>query len=219
MTVTSQLAEGVQLNLLSFDASGGLLADWLDGLLSGWLGKRELWLLLEQMHRFDFLGPEVAAIRPLLSGTALGTYGLRGRLFWETGQVEWRRLNSETHRVVVIAEGTPVVPPANVEPTTAARALEVRDDRLVMWGTSRQESNGRFGFYEQRVAGAAPLRYPALLEEAAAITQSTGYPVLPVRTYVNAEGEEEFRRFQPPTVCDDRTLQEPSRRDFHRGGS
>jgi len=203
MTTVSSPPTQVQLHLLSFDAPGTMVANWLGTRLSNWQNKALLWLLLEQMHRFDFEGTDVTSIRSLITADSLSTYGLRGRLFWETGQIEWRRLSPDNLRVLVMSEGSmPIAAPEAVKPITETLMMEPRDSRLILWGTSRDGG----AFREMRVAGSADIDYPDALS--AAGMKGTIYPVLPFRTYVDEEGKEQFRRFLPPTVCKEQSLRQ-----------
>jgi hypothetical protein len=212
MTTTSSPPREVPLNLFSFDAPGKVVTDWLTQWLdNNWPKETGLWLLLEQMHRFDFVGPNVADIRPLITEDALSTYGLRGRLFWKVGQIEWRRLSPQTLRVVAMTEGAnSVIPPGSVKTIAKTSTMEFHDGCLILWGKSRDKKGGGKEFVELRVAGSTPIEYPAFIENIAAGIKGTSYPVLPFRTYIsNTEGREEFRRFLPPTVCDEQSLQNP----------
>jgi hypothetical protein len=133
MTIPSSPPAQVQLHLLSFDAPGKVVADWLGAWLSDWQKEAGLWLLLEQIHRFDFEGPDVSKIQPLITADSVSTYGLRGRLFWDTGQIEWRRLNPDRIRVVVIVEGSmPIAAPGGVDAITETHMMELRDHRLIL---------------------------------------------------------------------------------------
>ena len=206
MTTVYSPPTQVQLHLLSLDAPGAVVANWLGTWLSNWQNEPLLWLLLEQMHRFDFEGTDVTSIRSLITADALGTYGLRGRLFWETGQIEWRRLSLDNLRVVVMSEGSmPIAAPEGVKPITEIFMMEPRDSRLIMWGRSRDGG----AFREMRVAGSADIDYPDALQQFTAGMEGTIYPVLPFRTYVDEEGKEQFRRFLPPTVCKEQSLRQP----------
>lgn len=210
MTTASSPPTQIELHLLSFDASGAVVADWLRTWLSNRRNQASLWLLLEQMHRFDFEGTDVARITPLITEDSLGVYGLRGRLFWETGQIEWRRLSPDNLRVVVMTEGSmPIVAPEGVKPITETCMVETRGSRLILWGTWDTSRDGG-AFREMRVAGSADIDYPAALGRSAAGIKGPGtiYPVLPSRTYVDKEGKEQFRRFLPSMVCDEQTLRQ-----------
>lgn len=216
MTTASSLPATIQLHLLSFDAPGAIVTNWLGTSLSNWQDHVGLWLLLEQMHRFDLEGPDVSKIQPLITADALDTYGLRGRLFWETGQIEWRRLSSDRLRVVVMAEGSmPLATPDSIQPIADILTLEPHDSRLILWGTSRSSKDGG-KFRELRVAGSNPIDYPDVLQQSAAGMRGTLYPVLPFRTYADDEGIERFRRFLPPTVCDKKVLLQPSSTDVQQ---
>ncbi len=201
----------ISLKLTTFDLPGNEVAEWMEPLLENWSEEIDGWLLLEQMHKFKFEGPEVAEkIRPLITIDSLSTYGLRGRLFWKTGQIEWRRLSPHQLRVVIIHETSNSSYMPEVENiVTEDKKMQCQDDRLILWGTSKNGGGMKHKFYEQRVAGSAQIEYPLELEYMNTIIDYTGYPVLPFRTYLNAEGRAEFRRFLPPMVYDELILRKP----------
>ena len=196
----------VQLHLLSFDAPADTVAGWLRAWLDQQPKAAGVWLLLEQMHRFDFAGPDAAALGKLVTPDAIGTYGLRGRLFWDIGQIEWRRMDDHRLRVVAMTEDASVpAVPKGVEPLSEGLSLEPVASRLIMWGWSQGKGdNGRFR--ELRVAGSGCLDYPEALQQSARSAAKPVYPALPIRSYVDDGAREMFRRFMPPAVLSEQEL-------------
>lgn len=203
MTTESPTQTQVTLHLSSFDTSGLVVTNHIQRFLTNWQEKTHLWLILEQMHMFDFEGPDVNKIRPLITADSIGTYGLRGRVFWNTGQIEWRRLSPDTVRMVMMSENTPLVAaPNDIQVKNKTRAMFIRDGRLILWGESRDGGD----FFEQRVAGSEPIGYPAQLRAEAGGKKGSNYIILPFRTYIDHDGIEQYRRFLPPTVTDEESL-------------
>jgi hypothetical protein len=197
----------LMVHRIAFDSGAEVVTDWLRSMLTGPLKESRTWLVLEQMHRLDFVGPGPADVAGAVTNDALGRFGLRGRLFWDTGQVEWRRMDTGSLRVVGLTEDAAVAHPAGVEPSADSQkvAREDPDSRLVLWGTS--DSKGRF--LEQRVGGSAELAYPQALKNAA-VSQGAGTrPVLLVRRYFDPQTGVDFAwRFCGADVRTDKELEQ-----------
>jgi hypothetical protein len=150
---------------------------------------RPVWLLLEQMHRFDFAGDLLADVMPLLTDEALEVFGLRGRVFWHEGQVHWRRVEGDTVHVAAasdvsfpLAEDWPK--PASAESMKVER-LQPRP--LILWGKAIGAA-----YRELRVGGQADLPYPPALVPA---LRDAAFPTLTAQVYVDAaDGREVYWR-------------------------
>lgn len=213
MTINS--SSTIELKLLSFEAPGKDVAAWLIELLEKWPEEEEVWLLLEQMHKFKFKGPDSTEIKQRITENSLGIYGLRGRLFFKFGQIEWRRLNPHTLRVVAMTEAEALAAPEGVKNNSKDKdltyQLAYQDDRLVMWGTLKDDrKEDQQKFYERRVAGSAAIDdYPAGFINKVAGFTGNAYPTLPFRTYFNDENKALFRRFLPPQIEAENILRNP----------
>ena len=191
----------------AFDGPGGLVTAYLQAVLATPPAEErseERWLILEQMHRFDFVGPSVAEIASLLTLEAVGVYGLRGRLFGPEAQIEWRRLGPDLIRVVACSEDSCwPQPPGQADAVLSAQVLSARtedvsaeDAAMLLFGTSRDGGP----YYEQRVQGSDEITYPSLWIATQGVGPGVLYPVLRYRWYKAPGGDEIAWRLLAPGV-------------------
>ena len=191
---------------MAFDGPGALVTTYLQEVLAAPAEERreERWLILEQMHRFDFVGPSVAQIASLLTLEAVGVYGLRGRLFGPEAQIEWRRLGPDLIRVVACSEDARWPrPPGQANGDLPAPVLSARtegvsadDAAMLLFGTSRDGEP----YYEQRVQGSDEISYPSASTGSQGTVPGVSYPVLRYRWYKASGGDEIAWRLLAPDV-------------------
>lgn len=149
--------------------------------------------LIEYVHRFAFVS--WADLLQDLAEGEIGGFSLRGRIFWETGQVAWRRLEEDEFGLCLLLEcdPCPCLPDDLLPAEEFLETLEPEaDEALMLWGRYNAQ---RQVFLEQRVGGSRPIVYPAAIA-----TVSKDYPVLEVRVYRNEDGEPSMWRFLEPTA-------------------
>ncbi|MBF0528734.1 MAG: hypothetical protein HQK55_05580 [Deltaproteobacteria bacterium] len=186
----------VTLYTWAFDCSGQDVEDYISKTWSS-LPEKDVWALVEQMHRFQFQGPDRDEVAGLDSLKELEKFGLRGRIFWSWGQIEWRRLNLNLFRVVVTSEEQ--VFPNQQSPVKGNHLKEEatwRDSTLILWGSSDQ--NGLFR--EKRIQGRDEIEYPAALKSAAKSFGLGSRPGMIIRAYHHPSGEDLAWRFLEPTL-------------------
>ena len=188
------------IQILSFDAPGEKIAPWLHA-LSGDLPE-SLWVLLEQMHRFDFEGPEKKSVIGLLTEETVALYGLRGRLFWDTGQIEWRRLDNAAFRIVAISEDSEIPPMEDIKGEIEPLDLVREEQKLILWGESRKGDP----FKERRVAGSQDIPYPESLKKGVQHKQGTLFPTITVCVYRDLYHKSILWRLKNPIICKEREL-------------
>lgn len=188
----------VQAGTISGDALQRWLGANVEPSLQRWLeqhGQGSAHALIEYVHRFAFVDWE--NFLQDLRKSEIAEFSLQGRLFWETGQLRWRRLDASRCSLCLILEDTSL-PPLPEELRMVGPIPEAithfEDSCLLLWGTYNKDDDG---FLEQRVAGSRLLVYPQ------AITASAkAYPILEVRTYFSDEGEPVVWRFVRPGARD-----------------
>lgn len=147
--------------------------------------------LIEYVHRFAFVA--WTELRQDFARGEIGKFSLRGRIFWDTGQVAWRRLDGDKWGLCLLLETDPCpCLPADIE--LAEEFIETlepeADQTLILWGTYNA---GEQAFLERRVAGSRPIAYPTTIT-----TACKTYPVLEVRLYCNEDGDPSMWRFVRP---------------------
>jgi len=184
-------SNNVTLNRLGFDASPDTVALWLKALTRE-LQQKDVWLLLELSYDWMFVGPSSVDVANAIDEESVGKYGLRGRLFWDDGQVEWRRWEDGQVRVVALTEDRVLAAPEGLaDKGNGARPLSVshKGTQLILWG--KAEGDGLFR--EGRVSGPEPIDYP--LELSARTSKNTARPVLKGRRYFDNDEIEIGWRF------------------------
>ena len=118
-------SNNVTLNRLGFDASPDTVALWLKALTRE-LQQKDVWLLLELSYDWMFVGPSSVDVANAIDEESVGKYGLRGRLFWDDGQVVWRRWEDGQVRVVALTEDRVLAAPEGLaDKGNGARPLSV----------------------------------------------------------------------------------------------
>lgn len=142
------------------------------------------------MHRFCFT--DYNGLLEDLNKNEITQYGLRGRIFWDTGQIEWRKTDKGTVTFLALLENDSAPFPKKLQLTQEA-SPDVdgvpEDTTMVLWGTY---NNTVSEYLEKRVSGSQPIPYPPSLKN------GKTYPVLWVRIYKNKEGVPVFWRFTKP---------------------
>ncbi|MEW6418392.1 MAG: hypothetical protein AB1480_09765 [Nitrospirota bacterium] len=153
-------------------------------------GTGNIYALLEYMHRFNLV--DWNGVLEEIKKGEIADYSLRGRIFWENGQIEWRKMDKETYNILILEEGGATInllggyiPTKEVPPL-----IEVWEDTtIVLWGTYNPHIGG---FLEKRVSGSQPVPYPS------AFKTGKKYPVMWIRIYKDSEGEPQLWRFVKP---------------------
>ena len=181
--------------------TGDVLQSWLrvstENSLQTWLkqqGEQNIHALLEYVHRFAFVD-WVDCLQDL-ERAEIAEFCLQGRVFWETGQIAWKRLAPFQHSLCLVLEdvSSPPLPTGFVAEQFPETVTYYEDSCLVLWGTYNKEEQI---FLEQRVAGSRPLIYPKAITSIAKT-----YPILEIRTYFNEEGNPSLWRFLRPSARD-----------------
>lgn len=181
--------------------AGDMLGRELEALLAkAWpsLPEKNIWALVEQMHCFQFQGPEQNSFTSLHQPGKLDEFGLRGRIFWCWGQIEWRRQEANLFRVVVMTEEQTFPAPDALAGGSNFKETTVRwDSELLLWGLSNED--GRF--FEQRIQGRDEIEYPEVLKLTAKSMGPGIRPALVVRCYrLSSSGQDVAWRFVEPTL-------------------
>lgn len=184
------------------DMPGEKVAAWLVSLTDHF--PQALWVLLEQMHRFDFQGPEKATVSGMLTREAIAEYGLRGRLFWESGQIQWRRLDDGVFRVVGITENPESIQTVEGIGEIPSESLDVIREvqKLILWGESRD----RGPFKERRVAGSQDILYPEAFKKDVLTKTGTLFPTMAVCVYKDRYHRTILWRFMHPAISNEKEL-------------
>ena len=152
----------------------------------------EVWGLIEQMHAFVFAGPDIQELAGLINQDSIVKYGLRGRLFWEKGQIEWRSLDPNLVRVVVNTETPPdFINENGLDFYGTNEQIWAEDTGLIMWGTSNKDGC----FFESRVQGPDDITYPVAMIQKAQKLGIGSWPMLKIRTYCDENGHALAWRF------------------------
>ncbi len=193
------------LSIRAGTMSAGAFERWLcSDEFKRWSDKRKLYALLEYMHRFKFTDRE--GFYQDIGKKETADYSLRGRIFWEDGQIEWRRVDKGTFCILVLEEdGTRITLPkgfASVE-NTPPDVKTCENTTIVLWGAYNPKIEG---FLERRVSGSEPIEYPDVFTDiikrrfghSSSNKREVYYPIIHVRIYKDAEGEPQFWRFVRP---------------------
>lgn len=193
----------MNVNVKAGTVTGEDLQIWLsengDNSLQSWLARRRganIHALIEYVHRFAFV--DWAGFLEDLREAQIAELCLRGRIFWETGQIAWRRLDSSRCSLcVILEESIPFLLPSTrfqAAKPFPEKIAGSEDSNLILWGTYNPKEEA---FLERRVAGSRPLQYPEVISSA-----GRTYPILEVRTYFDEKGEPVLWRFLRPDARD-----------------
>lgn len=157
--------------------------------------------LAEYVHRFEFV--DHAGLFEDINKKEVDKYCIKGRIFWEHGQIEWRKLDGDLISLLILIEdGACNVLPDNFTSaeTLDTNGLKPNDRNLILWGSYKDDPDSP-GYYELRVEGSREIEYPSSIRGC-----KDCYPVLHIREYVNAEGDVEFWRFVRPDAMNESEL-------------
>jgi len=155
--------------------------------------------LIEYVHRYNFA--DFDRLFADLNSKQIAEYGLKGRIFWEKGQIEWRRLyEGEFSLLILIEDGIWDEFPEAFKPAQDfdEDIDSFKDRNLMLWGTYNDKEKA---YYELRVAGSKPIEYPDAI-----IKLQKKYPVLKIREYFNKQKEPVLWRFLFPEAKDTEEL-------------
>ncbi len=189
----------MNLRLLSFEGDGQDIADYITDWINRKKNQDECWALIEQMHKFFFMGPQPTDVLEKIKGNEFIDFCLRGRIFWSDGQIEWRRFNNEIFRCVCMIEAAEeMMRPEIIECAEKTVEVTIEDDFLILWGKAIDEA----GYKEQRIKGSAEIKYPDVYMKFNSNGKLPFYPILKIRTYQDESSGESFMRMLKPGVAD-----------------
>ena len=190
----------MKLSVKAGKISGSSLQSWLksEGLRK-WLeaqNKDEIYALLDYVHRFAFV--DWSGFLDELNKDEIQGFSIRGRLFWDHGQIEWRRLGKEKYGLSMMLEGdiSSIPAPDGLSDVEQFSDEVKNEDRtLVLWGIYSRDKGK---FFDQRVAGSRAIdEYPDII-----LKSGKMYPVLEIRIYLNEDEDPLFWRFLRPGARD-----------------
>lgn len=146
--------------------------------------------LIEYVHRFSLT--DLKGFLEDLQKNEIAKYCLRGRLFWDSGQIQWRRVSDNEVALLIITDDTKWqhLPDdfKDLKDTLDEEITKHEDRNIILWGTFNKEENA---YLERRVSGSSLIAYP---DEVVKIGKK--YPVLLIRQYINSSGKVALWRFR-----------------------
>lgn len=167
----------IKLNSWSGYLSSDELKDWLENSLSKQFNSA--CSLIEYVHRFKL------ACKNKLVDEIKKDYCLKGRIFWPSGQIFFRRIEPDKFQFLVVSEDSNPNLVDGLNLTHNNEEFEIRDKNVILWGTYDEDING---YREERVSGYSGIDYPPEIG-------NKKYPILVIREYINKEGNVVLWRF------------------------
>jgi hypothetical protein len=139
--------------------------------------------LIEYMHRFKLACNE--KLIEELKINQIKDYCLIGRIFWENGQIFFRKTEHDRFQFLIVSEDSNVTLSNGLGLENSTEEFEFRDRNFILWGTHDDSISG---YRDERVSGFSKIDYP--LE-----VGTRGYPILKIREYLDEKGDVVVWRF------------------------
>jgi len=180
----------VKLSRWSGYVKGDALLDWLkDGNVQDFI--QNACGLIEYVHRFKLACKD--ELKAELDKDEIKDYCLlRARIFWDNGQIFFRRIEPDNFQFLLISEGNNVPSLNGLDLQSQDREFEFRDRGFILWGTYDGKING---YREERVSGYSVIDYPSEIG-------NKEYPLLRIREYIDETGDVVVWRFLGLTSAD-----------------
>lgn len=167
-----------------------LISDDFNACLSDINKTSSIHCLIEYVHRYVF--NDINGFIEDIQRGEITKYCLRGRIFWEYGQIQWRRLSESEMALLIITDDAEwnILPKGitNTRDNIDSEITAYRDRNIILWGTY---SPAKKAYLELRVSGSKPIDYPQQI-----IKHGKDYPILNVREYLDKRGRVSLWRFK-----------------------
>lgn len=177
----------IKLNSWSGYIRGTELEDWLKNisLVKKFIADNNYCGLIEYVHRFKLAcGNELNNEIEIYTGD-INSYCLRGRIFWDHGQIFFRKTEPEKFQFLIVSEDNNIniFNILNLQPSV--EEFEIIDKNFILWGTYDPYISG---YREERVSGFSRIDYPSVIG-------NNEYPILVIREYIDEIGNVIVWRF------------------------
>ncbi|MBI4650848.1 hypothetical protein HY745_06105 [Candidatus Desantisbacteria bacterium] len=151
---------------------------------------KDTYALIEYVHRFNF--SDIGGMIADLNRNEIEEYGLKGRIFWDKGQIEWRRVDYDKFSILILIEDGEI---SNLPDKITSSEIEVKEKirTLILWGSYKKNGKEEKAYFEQRVSGSIAIDYPAIIKNS-----GKRYPKLKIKEYLNDQDEPILWRFVSP---------------------